>query len=229
MHSLHKNRELHLNVLITMMEHLHEPWGIKDLSSCHLYMNKAAYLYTNTPLSFDVEGRFDDEFPAAWAEFAPELKEHDRRTKGARERVAVIETHHWYGQEHLVPFISEKLPIYDDKEELIGIMWNARQLNTLSPLKYINQQKPSLLTTEANTQVFTQSELDIIFLMLQRYSTKEIAKLYNLSHKTIENRIYNIYQKADVHTLQQFEEFCKQAHLDDYLPERLIAKGIQFI
>lgn len=65
--------------------------------------------------------------------------------------------------------------------------------------------------------------------MLQRYTNKEIARLYDVSNKTIENRIYNIYQKADVHTLQQFEEYCKQVNLDSYIPGRLIEKGIQFI
>lgn len=46
-----------------MMEHLSEPWGIKDQLSRHLYMNRAAYLYTNTPLNFDVAGKYDHEFP----------------------------------------------------------------------------------------------------------------------------------------------------------------------
>ena len=96
-------------------------------------------------------------------------------------------------------------------------MWNAKPLNTLSPLNYINHQKPSVLTTETNSTIFTRAELDVIFLMLQRLSVKEIAK------------IYNIYQKSDVHTQQQFEEFCKYAQLDSYIPDRLIAKGIQFI
>ncbi|HEN3568547.1 TPA: helix-turn-helix transcriptional regulator, partial [Yersinia enterocolitica] len=88
---------------------------------------------------------------------------------------------------------------------------------------------PSILTTEINNSMFTRAELDVIFLMLQRLSVKEIAKIYNISTKTIENRIYTIYQKSDVHTLQQFEEFCKFAHLDNYIPDRLVAKGIQFI
>ncbi|AHG18503.1 LuxR family transcriptional regulator [Chania multitudinisentens RB-25] len=229
MNIYHNNNQLYLNGFITMMEHLNQPWGIKDLSSRHLYMNKAAYLYTNTPLSFDIEGKLDDEFPTDWVEFAPELKEHDRRTEGSRDRVAVIETHYWYGKDSLMPFISEKLPLYNDKARLIGIMWNARQLDTLSPRRYINRRKPSILTTEFDTQIFTQSELDVIFLLLQRYTIKEIAKLYTLSNKTIENRVYNIYQKADVHTLQQFEEYCKQTHLDNYIPERLVEKGIQFL
>ncbi len=225
----HNSNEIYIKGLITLLEHLNEPWGIKDLYSRHIYMNRAAYLYTNTPLDFDVAGKFDDEFPAGWAELAPQLKEHDRRAERARQRVAVIETHYWYGKNSLTPYISEKLPVYNDKGKLLGTMWNARLLDTRSPLTYINQQKTSFLTTEANTRLFTQSELDIIFFMLQRYTTKEIAKLYNLSRKTIENRIYSIYQKAGVHTIQQFEAFCQQNALDNYIPVRLIKKGIQFI
>lgn len=229
MDTLQSNNEVCLRGLITMMEHLPEPWGIKDLSSRHLYMNKAAYLYTNTPPNFDIEGKLDDEFPTDWVELAADLKEHDRLTGGLKGRVAVIETHYWFGKDSLRPFISEKLPVFNDKEHLIGIMWNARQLDTLSPLIYINQQKPSVLTTEVDTLIFTQSELNIIFFMLHRHTSKEIAKLFNLSNKTIENRIYSIYQKADVHTLQQFEEYCKQNNLDNYIPECLMEKGIQFI
>ncbi|CNH33343.1 helix-turn-helix transcriptional regulator [Yersinia pekkanenii] len=224
-----KNNEIYFKGLIAMMEHLSEPWGIKDLNSRHIYMNKAAYLYTNTPLSFEIEGKLDDEFPANWAEFASDLIEHDKLTEESKDRVTVIETHYWYGKETLTPFVSEKLPIYNDRKEVIGIIWNAKPLNTLSPLKYINQQKPSILTTEVSNSIFTRAELDVIFLMLQRFTVKEIAKIYNISTKTIENRIYTIYQKADVHTLQQFEEFCKLAHLDNYIPDRLVSKGIQFI
>lgn len=137
-----KNNEIYFKGLIAMMEHLSEPWGIKDRQSRHIYMNKAAYLYTNTPLDFDIEGKLDNEFPAHWAEFSPEFIEHDKRTEESQDRVTVIETHYWYGKDFLMPFISEKLPIYNDKKELIGVMWNAKPLNSLSPFKYINQQKP---------------------------------------------------------------------------------------
>lgn len=224
-----KNNEIYFKGLIAMMEHLSEPWGIKDRQSRHIYMNKAAYLYTSTPFDFDIEGKMDSEFPAHWAEFSPEFIEHDKRTEKSQDRVTVIETHYWYGNNFLMPFISEKLPIYNDKKELIGVIWNAKPLNSLSPLKYINHQKPSILTTETNSETFTRAELDVIFLMLQRLSVKEIAKIYNISTKTIENRVYTIYQKCDVHTQQQFEEFCQFEQLDNYIPDRLVAKGIQFI
>jgi len=47
-----------------MIEHLSEPRCIKDKQSRYLYMNRAAYLCTNTQLNFDVAGKFDHEFLA---------------------------------------------------------------------------------------------------------------------------------------------------------------------
>ncbi|MFP9230024.1 helix-turn-helix transcriptional regulator [Pectobacterium cacticida] len=215
--------------LITMMACLNEPWGIKDLSSRHLYMNKAAYLYTNTPMHFDIEGRLDDEFPASWAELSDDLKAHDRLTEKSEQRVTVIETHYWYGRKTLTPFVSEKIPIFDENKRCIGTMWNARALDTRSPLIYIDRKKPTTLRTELKNSIFTQSELDIIFLILQRFPNKEIARKMKLSPKTIENRIYNIYQKAEVHSFPQFEEFCRHVGIDGYIPHSLIEKGIQFL
>lgn len=65
--------------------------------------------------------------------------------------------------------------------------------------------------------------------MLQRYTAKEIASIFNVSVKTIENRVYTIYQKADVHSLKQFEEYCIAHSLENYIPARLMKKGINFI
>ncbi len=214
---------------ISTMERLSEPWGIKDLASRHLYMNKAAYLYTNTPVTFCVEGALDQDFPASWAECSDDLQEHDRRTEEAKDRVTVIETHYWFGLDNLSPYVSEKFPLFDEDGNCIGTVWNAKPLNSLTPRNFINHKKPSVLTTVTDNKEFTRAELDIIFLMLQRYTAKEIANICSASTKTIENRIYTIYQKANVHSLQQFEEYCVIHHLENYIPGRLIKKGINFI
>ncbi|PKH21720.1 helix-turn-helix transcriptional regulator [Enterobacterales bacterium CwR94] len=224
-----KDDHEYLHAFISMMDNLSDPWGIKDLHSRHVYMNKAAFAYTNTPLTFKIEGVRDEDFPAVWAECADELIEHDKRTEETKERVTVIETHYWFGRKELSPYISEKLPIFNNKGECIGVIWNAKPFDNRTPLNFINQKTPTVLTTEVATKTFTKAELDIVFLMLQRMSAKEIANIYDVSVRTIENRIHSIYQKADVHSLQQFEEYCVKHNLENYIPGRLINKGITFI
>lgn len=218
-----------IHPFITMIEKLSDPWGIKDAESRHVYMNKAAYLYTNTPPSFKIEGRSDVEFPEKWSDYAEEFCKQDKRVEGSGDRVTVIETHYWYGRDHMTPFICDKFPIYSKENNYIGCLWNAKPLDTLSPLQYINEQKFSVLTTAVNHPLFTKSEQDTIFLLLQKFSVKEIARIYKITAKTVENKIYNIYQKADVHSSHQFEEYCKKEGLDNYIPERLIKRGVRFI
>nr|WP_042858861.1 LuxR C-terminal-related transcriptional regulator [Dickeya sp. NCPPB 3274] len=219
----------YLRSFIPLLNGLNEPWGIKDLASRHVYMNTPAYSYTNTPVNFDIEGKFDEEFPIAWAELSGDFIEHDRRTETCAERVTVIETHYWFGKAELSPFISEKIPLFNPAKECVGILWNARPMTTLSPLIHVDRRKPTVLKTEIAIDLFTRAELDTLFLVLRRFSSKEIARTFNLSSRTIENRIQNMYQKAGVHSFNQFEEFCYQQGLDGFIPHSLLTKGILFI
>ncbi|ACS86966.1 helix-turn-helix transcriptional regulator [Musicola paradisiaca] len=219
----------YIDSLITFLSGLDEPWGIKDVYSRHIYMNEAARLYTNTPKSFNIVHRLDEEFPAEWSELSDDFVEHDKRTECSEQRISVIETHYWYGKKELTPFISEKIPVFDKNKKCIGVIWNAKPLSTLSPLIYVDRKKPTVLKTTGETDVFTRSELDTMFLMLRRFSSKEIARQFNISYKTIENRIFNIYQKSGVHSISQFEEYCRTNHLDNYIPHSLITKGVFFL
>ncbi|MBI0436558.1 LuxR family transcriptional regulator [Dickeya dianthicola] len=219
----------YLHSFIPLLDSLSEPWGIKDLASRHVYMNTRAYSYTNTPTNFDIEGKSDEEFPIGWAELSDDFIEHDHRTETCAERVTVIETHYWFGKAELAPFISEKIPLFNPAKECVGILWNARPMTTLSPLIHIDRRKPTVLKTEITTDLFTRAELDTLFLVLRRFSSKEIAKRFNLSSRTIENRIQSMYQKAGVHSFNQFEEFCYQQGLDGFIPHSLLTKGILFI
>jgi len=92
-------------------------------------------------------------------------------------------------------------------------------------------QEKRVLAGAFNTthSLFTPAELDVIFLLLRRFSAKEIARIYNLSVKTIGNRITTLYQKAGVHSLQQFESYCRAESLENYLPERFLSTGVIYI
>ncbi|WP_216824482.1 LuxR C-terminal-related transcriptional regulator, partial [Candidatus Fukatsuia symbiotica] len=85
------------------------------------------------------------------------------------------------------------------------------------------------LLFEPPSTLFTQSELRIIFYLLRTMSAKEIGKKLARSHRTIENRIRILYQKAKVHSLRDFKHFCHQTGFDRTIPQVLIPLGIQFI
>ncbi|MBS6436523.1 MULTISPECIES: helix-turn-helix transcriptional regulator [Pantoea] len=218
-----------LAAFATTMDLLPTPWGFKDAASQHLYMNSAARLYTATPKNYSLEGKKDNEFPTPWSDCADDFCEHDEKARKLKACVAVIETHYWYGKNYLTPFISEKYPVFDSRNVFLGCIWNARPVESITALTFIHPQKSSVLNTQLEHPLFTPAELDVIFLLLRRFSAKEIARIYNLSVKTIGNRIATLYQKAGVHSLQQFEQYCRAESLENYLPEKLLSKGVSFI
>lgn len=214
---------------MTTFDALSEPWGIKDNKSRHIYMNKAARMYTCTPTSFDVNGKFDHEFPTSWAEMAEGFEEHDRKTVSAGERVAVIETDFWYGNDEMEPYFSEKFPIYDNDTNCIGTIWNARKVKVISTLTFIGKEKPGVLQVGTGCENFNENEMDIIFLLMRRHSHKEIGNILGIAAKTVANRIQLMYEKSGVHNSRQFEEFCRTLNLESYLPKKMVSKGIRFV
>ncbi|MGC0796749.1 helix-turn-helix transcriptional regulator [Pantoea agglomerans] len=218
-----------ISAFATTMDLLPTPWGFKNAASQHLYMNEAAKMYTATPKSYLFEGKRDSEFPTRWSDCADEFCEHDQQVKLNNSSVAVIETHYWYGNNYLTPFISEKYPVFDNRNQWLGCIWNARPVDNLTAMSFIDPKKSSVLTTRLEHSLFTPAELDVIFLLLRRFSAKEIARIYNLSVKTIGNRITTLYQKAGVHSLQQFESYCRAESLENYLPERFLSTGVIYI
>ena len=217
------------SIMISTIENLSEPWGIKDTNSRHIYMNRAARSYTCTPLKYDLEGKYDHEFPATWAEQADGFTEHDRRAEVSSEAISVIETDHWYGSAEIEPYLSEKIPLRNACGICIGTLWNARRIKVMSPLVCIGEQEPSVVQTSVDQSVFTKSEMDIVYLLLKRLSRKEIANILNLSTKTVANKIQNMYGKSGAHSLIQFEDYCRSMELQNYLPSYLINKSIRFI
>jgi DNA-binding CsgD family transcriptional regulator len=217
------------SAFIPTISGLREPWGIKDIYSRHVYMNDAAREYTHIPPKFDVEGRLDIECPATWSELADDFKHHDRLTEIADERVSVIETDFWYGRDELHPYISEKIPLRDHQNNCIGTLWNARKIQVICPLVCIGDKKPGVLQSSTDIELFTKSEMDMIFFLLKRLSRKEISNVLGTAVSTVSNRISEIYRKAGVHSLIQLEEYCKYNNLENYLPHTLLNRGIRFI
>lgn len=218
-----------LPYIIATIEHLNEPWGIKDTASRHIYMNKVAKAYTSTPAGFDLEGRYDADFPTSWAEYAQDFIHQDRLTEQSSKIVAIIETDYWYGQSYLNPYICEKIPLRDREGACVGTLWSARKIKVISPQVCIGEKLPSVLHTSSEASVFSESEVEVLYLLLKRLSRKEIAIQLNLSVKTVDNRIQNMYRKSGVHSLKQFEEYCQHAGLVDLLPTRFLQKGVIFI
>ncbi|HDL7956370.1 TPA: PAS domain-containing protein [Yersinia enterocolitica] len=213
--------------LISIMEYSHEPWVVRDCQSRYVYINQAGLDFLSLPPDFDIEGRLDDECPADWAEFAAQYQENDRKAEKAGKRVAIISTH-FYGRDKILePWYLPRFPIYNKSGECIGTLTNTSKLNFISLSQYVNRNTPSVLTLTPPTDLFNEMELEVIFFILQPMTVKMVAKRLFLSHRTVENKLQRLYEKAGVGSLNMFREYCGNIGLDLYIPPRFVKPNIQ--
>lgn len=213
---------------IANINRLNEPWGIKDIQSNHIFMNKAARKFTDTPSNFSVENKKDEEFPADWNELAEELIQHDQQTIKANQSVSVIEVHKWNGEDTQSPFISTKKPIYNLDGSCAGILWNAKPVSLTNPILKGITGKCRMVIISNIDEYMTRREQDVIFLIMNGYTRKETAKILNITTRTVERRLYNSMEKESFSNLSQLRDFyIDNTHLFK-IPDSIIKKGIHF-
>lgn len=217
--------------LLILWETSSEPWGVKDIDSRYVYGNKAYYRLLNlNPSLMKIQGYFDDELPCSIAKFAWFFKEHDRHTVAVQDRLCSLEIH-CYGPEQLLkPYYFDKFPLFDNTTgKCVGTIFHARELDNFSLLKHLNGEQPGFFRFYPPENLFSETELDVVFFVLQSLSSKNIAKKLNRSHRTIENKLQQIYQKAGVHNLNQFQEFCREKGFDRYIPQKFFRPGSRML
>lgn len=89
----------------------------------------------------------------------------------------------------------------------------------------VHDQLPISLLLSPPCKTFSIKELDVIFYALQSFSAKEIARELNLSHRSIENKMQEIYRKATVYSLQGLKDYCRERELDKYIPPKFLRSG----
>ncbi|TDB51551.1 helix-turn-helix transcriptional regulator [Photorhabdus luminescens] len=210
--------------IINTLQQSNEPWGIKDKNSCFIYGNLALKHLHNISNSFNYEGQYDDEIPWNGAGFAKEFVIHDQRVMEKEARVCSLETHVFGKDKFLSSYFQEKYPLYNDKNECIGTIHHAWKAQDFSFTRLFHGKLPASIMFQPPTDLFTQREWDVIFLMLHKYTSKQIGRMLNISYRTVETHLSRIYKRCSVHSSKQLEEYCRTNDYDLYVPERFVSQ-----
>lgn len=211
-----------LDIFILTWKNSPDPWGAKDNQSRFLYANDAYKTLLNIPLSFQIEGRLDSELPAATAEFAPQFQAHDRQVELQGINLTSLEVHPFGKEKAIQPYLFEKSPLYNLNHQCVGTIFHGRKLLFFSPEMLLLNQSPASFMFASPDNLFSEREWDVIFFLLQKKTSKEIAQLLNLTPRTVQSYIQGIYYTADVTNFNEFISFCKVTGYDKYIPSRFI-------
>jgi len=211
-------------MFINTWENLDEPYGVKDLQSQFVYANQAYSRLLDLPVGFDITGRYDSELPAPTSDFAAEFQAHDRLVETLQKRKSSLEIHEFGHEKRLSAYFFDKIPFYDDDNNVIGTIFHGRLAEHLSLRFYSTECKPESIILTAPDGIFTDKEWNLIFLLRQRHSLRECSAILSINLSAISARLGRIYDKIGVRNVNALVEYVRVNNWHTYVPRSFITK-----
>ena len=208
-----------LEILIRFWEHSSEPWEIKDSQSRYIYANPRFNNFLSLPDKYNVEGRLDGDLPSPVSEFQDEFQQQDRQVQLSQDRITSAEIHILDGKSYFTPYFCDKYPLIDENGISQGVICHARPVHELMLTRLNKVKVPTSLTFTPPSNLFTKIEWEVLFYILNSYSSKDIAKKIHLSPRTVSNIIQNIYRIVGVFNKRQLVDYCYENKINNYVPQ----------
>lgn len=215
--------------MLLLFENSPDAWSVKIGKSNYIYANAATFDMLNLPHKFIIDGLRDEDIPHPSAEFADFFYQQDINVLTKQKEICSFDVHPYGKQNIIQPFICRKYPFYNKDGICTGVINHACRKKFFSSLDFFLKKKPFSLLLTPPEEIFTLRELDILFFMIRNFSSKRIAQILKLSHRTIETRKLVMYEKVNVHSLNEFIDFCESRGFDEYMPPRLIFRSSKII
>lgn len=123
-------------------------------------------------------------------------------------------------------------PLFDTDGQLLGtytVSWHVNPLKILRHFDSIVENKSIMIDLNGIDLILTIREIEIIFLLLYKFSQYEIASILNVSRGTIQKNIENkLYSKFGIttHKLSDLIKKAKLYNLGSYFPPTLLQNKV---
>lgn len=117
-----------------------------------------------------------------------------------------------------IPFQCKRTPLFNRYKEVNGLVSHIKPLFSVATDIFINKDNMGFLTCSKPSELFSEKEWDVVYLMMQGYSEKEMAEKLHRSLRTIKFHKTNIFQKTHCSNTSGFTEYIKMQRWNFYIP-----------
>lgn len=210
-------------MLTRSLDMLPDLFSIQTYEGFILYANPALAKLCGLKSSREMIEKKDTEIPSRLYENHDSLTSwhlQDKKITEERKSLSTIEIH---PDSVTSPYLMQKKPFYDNEGNCVAVFCTGKYLEAFIPNEILRSKLSGSLLLTKPSQLFTEKECEIIFCKLQGMSSRETGQALSLSHRTVENRLANMYDKAEVNNLHDFRIFCEKANLHRYIPRQIIS------
>lgn len=172
-------------------------------------------------------------------ESATDFIKQDQLVIESQQEITLLDIHSYADGINRV-LLTKKKPLYQDNT-LSGVICHCTEIqsDTLSKVcgilidsekKYFDSKsyndRSYFIGNFPNTINFSKRELEVLFYYLRGKSAKTIAKILQLSFRTVENYIQNIKNKVGLDRKEDLIDFAISNGYFSYIPETILSKNI---
>ena len=210
------------SMLTRSLDMLPDLFSIQTYEGFILYANPALAKLCGLRSPREMIEKKDTEIPSRLYENHDSLASwhlQDKKITEERESLSTIEIH---PESATSPYLMQKKPFYDNEGKCVAVFCTGKYLEVFIPNEIFRSKLSGSLLLTKPSQLFTEKECEIIFCKLQGMSSKETGQALSLSHRTVENRLANMYDKAGVNNFHEFRHYCETLNFHYYLPQKFL-------
>lgn len=225
--------------LLSMFDQLPGCWGCKDLDSVFVYANQEYGQLIGLKNKEDCFGRTDFDMPSPTIECADLFQTQDKLVIESGKRLRVLDIHP-YSNGRWHAHLFTKTPWLDENGEICGTIFCGQEISDTAILEVghwicraagHSPGKQQSFSVDLHRQKIhlTARESEVLFLHLYGKKPQYIAKVLELSVKTIENHFAHLRDKFGANSKSELIERALDLGFGSHIPERLLTKQLSVI
>lgn len=219
---------------ISLFKQLPGYWGCKDLNSVYVYANQAYGQLIGIKNAQDCIGRTDFEMPSPSAACAADYQQQDRYVIETGHSVKILDIHP-YPDGHWHAHIFTKTPWRDNQGQIQGTIFFGQDLTDTAILEVghwvcratrLSSAQTFESAAEQVTPKLTARESEVLFLLLYGKKPQHIARMLNISIKTVEGYEDKLRSKFTALNKDQLIDLALDHGFGSVIPKTLLKRQL---
>ncbi|HIF9066340.1 TPA: PAS domain-containing protein [Photobacterium damselae] len=214
-------------------------WGCKDLNSTFVYANKEYGNIIGVKHHLDCVGRTDFDMPSPTIECAEHFQEQDQQVIVSGQRLRILDIHP-YSDGTWRAHLFTKMPWRNDDNKIIGTIFSGIELKDTALLEAghwicraagLNPKEQASFNIDLHNSPIKLNtrESEVLFLLLYGKKPQYIAKVLNLSVKTIENYVLRLREKFNANTKGELLDLALDHGYGSHIPPSMLKQQLSVI
>ncbi|ELR66533.1 Transcriptional regulator, LuxR family [Photobacterium marinum] len=214
-------------------------WGCKDKDSVFVYANAEYGNIIGVNHHLDCIGRTDFDMPSPTVECADSFREQDNQVITSGNRMRILDIHP-YSDGSWRAHLFTKTPWKSEQGDIVGTIFSGVELKDTAILEVghwicraagLDRKEQASFNLDLHNQAvkLNTRESEVLFLLLYGKKPQYIAKVLNVSVKTVENYVLRLREKFNANSKSELLDLALDLGFGSHIPESMLKRQLSVI